>query len=58
MAIPKYDEMYREFLEVLSDNKPHKISEIRDTLQLSSIFPMMNAMNYFRAESSPFSITE
>lgn len=34
MAIPKYDEMYREFLEVLSDNKPHKISEIRDTLAI------------------------
>lgn len=32
MAIPKYDEMYREFLDVLSDNQPHKISEIRDSV--------------------------
>lgn len=41
MAIPKYDEMYREFLEVLSDNKPHKISEIRDTL--ANIFHLSDA---------------
>ena len=32
MAIPKYDEMYREFLETISDDNLHKISEIRDTL--------------------------
>lgn len=32
MAIPKYDDMYREFLEVLSDNAPHKIGEIRNIL--------------------------
>lgn len=32
MAIPKYDEMYQEFLEALSDGKLHKISEIRDHL--------------------------
>lgn len=34
MAIPKYDEMYREFLEALSDGGSHKISEIRDTLAI------------------------
>lgn len=34
MAIPKYDEMYREFLEVLSDGESHKISEIRDVLAI------------------------
>lgn len=34
MAIPKYDEMYREFLEVLSDGESHKISEIRDALAM------------------------
>ena len=32
MAIPKYDEMYQEFLEALSDGELHKIGEIRDTL--------------------------
>ena len=32
MAIPKYDEMYREFLEALADGRPHKIREIRDRL--------------------------
>lgn len=32
MAIPKYDSMYREFLEALSDGKCHKISEIRDSI--------------------------
>ena len=36
MSIPKYDEMYREFLTVLSDCELHKIGEIRDTL--ASIF--------------------
>ena len=34
MAIPKYDKMYREFLEVLSDGESHKISEIRDALAM------------------------
>lgn len=34
MAIPKYDEMYREFLETLSDGELHRISEIRDTLAI------------------------
>lgn len=32
MAIPKYDEMYSEFLQALSDEKTHPIREIRDTL--------------------------
>lgn len=32
MAIPKYDEMYREVLEVLVDDRSHKISEIRESL--------------------------
>lgn len=35
MPIPKYDEMYREFLETLSDGQMHKISEIRDTLAIT-----------------------
>ena len=30
MAIPKYDEMYKEVLEVLKDCEPHKASSIRD----------------------------
>ena len=34
MPIPKYDEMYREFLETLSDGQMHKICEIRDTLAI------------------------
>ena len=34
MSIPKYDEMYREFLNVLSDGQSHKISEIRDALAI------------------------
>ena len=29
MAIPKYDEMYAEFLNALSDGQEHKISDIR-----------------------------
>ena len=32
MAIPKYDEMYRECLEVLSDEKEHKVGAMRDLL--------------------------
>ena len=32
MAIPKFDDMYRELLEVISDGEPHKISDIRDAL--------------------------
>ena len=32
MAIPKYDEMYREFLDILSDGCTHKIGQIRDSL--------------------------
>ena len=32
MAIPKYDELYQEFLEAISDGELHKIGEIRDTL--------------------------
>ncbi len=28
MAIPKYNEMYREFLEALKDGKPHTVKEI------------------------------
>ena len=32
MAIPKYDEMYRECLDVLSDEKEHKVGELRDSL--------------------------
>ena len=32
MAIPKYDEMYREFLDILSDGRTHKIGQIRDSL--------------------------
>lgn len=35
MAIPKYNEMYRELLNVLSDGQPHKISEIRDSLAIT-----------------------
>ena len=34
MAIPKYDEMYREFLDILSDGNPHKIGTIRDSLSV------------------------
>lgn len=30
MAIPKYDEMYREFLLCLADGEAHKNSDIRD----------------------------
>ena len=29
MAVPKYDEMYAEFLNALSDGQEHKISDIR-----------------------------
>lgn len=30
MSIPKYNEMYKEILTLISDGKPHKSSEIRD----------------------------
>ncbi len=29
MSIPKYNEMYKEFLEVLKDGKPHTVKEVR-----------------------------
>lgn len=32
MSIPKYDEMYREFLEVLADGESHTTSEVRKLL--------------------------
>lgn len=32
MSVPKYDEMYREFLEILSDGNSYKISDIRKQL--------------------------
>lgn len=32
MAIPKYDEMYRVFLDCLSDMKPHGNKEVRDAI--------------------------
>ena len=32
MAIPKYNEMYQEFLDALKDGKPHKIGAIREIL--------------------------
>ena len=32
MAVPKYDDMYREILEILSDDQPHKIKDMRDAL--------------------------
>ena len=30
MAIPKYNEMYREFLQCLADQKPHSSKELKD----------------------------
>jgi len=30
MAVPKYDEMYKPFLEVLKDEKPHSMQEIKE----------------------------
>ena len=32
MAIPKYDDMYREVLQLLSDNKTHKLKDMRNAL--------------------------
>lgn len=32
MSIPKYDEMYQEFLNCLSDGRQHQIKEVRDYL--------------------------
>ena len=32
MAIPKYDEMYRVFLDCLADMQPHGSKEVRDTI--------------------------
>lgn len=48
MAIPKYDEMYREFLDTLSDGNSHKISEIRDSLAI-----IFNVSNDERKELLP-----
>lgn len=30
MAIPKYNEMYREFLQCLADQKPHSSKDLKD----------------------------
>lgn len=32
MAIPKYDEMYDDFLHAISDGKEHKISDVREKI--------------------------
>ena len=32
MAIPKYNEMYVDYLEALADGQPHKNAEIRATV--------------------------
>ena len=32
MAIPKYDEMYADFLRVLADNRIHSLSDIQDAI--------------------------
>lgn len=32
MTIPKYDEMYRAFLDCLTDGQPHKSKEVKDTI--------------------------
>ena len=32
MAIPKYDEMYRAFLDCLADGQPHKSKEVKDVI--------------------------
>lgn len=32
MAIPKYDDMYRAFLDCLADGQPHKSKEVRDNI--------------------------
>ena len=34
MAIPKYDEMYRELLQTLADMKVHKSNEIKNLLAI------------------------
>lgn len=35
MAIPKYNEMYREFLQCLADQKPHSSKELKDFIASS-----------------------
>lgn len=40
MAIPKYDEMYRAFLDCLADGKEHKTSELKDVV--ATIFHVSN----------------
>lgn len=32
MTIPKYDEMYRAFLDCLTDGQPHKSKEVKDAI--------------------------
>ena len=32
MPIPKYDEMYRAFLDCLADGQPHRSKEVKDTV--------------------------
>lgn len=32
MAIPKYDEMYKDFLQVLADNRIHSLSDIQNAI--------------------------
>ena len=32
MAIPKYDEMYRAFLDCLADGQPHKSRDVKNAI--------------------------
>ena len=41
MAIPKYDEMYRAFLDCLADGQPHKSKEVKDNI--AKVFRLSDA---------------
>ena len=40
MAIPKYDEMYRAFLDCLADGQPHRSKEVKDAI--AGVFHLSN----------------
>ncbi|MCD8354370.1 MAG: winged helix-turn-helix domain-containing protein [Clostridiales bacterium] len=39
MAIPKYDELYRDFLDALADGETHSLSEIRKRISIARNMP-------------------
>ena len=54
MTIPKYDEMYRAFLDCLTDGQPHKSKEVKERLLKCFIFRMRSVPFCCPAEAARF----